>query len=200
MAGLLRALLSVAHLLSLSLWGGGAVFFSFLITPRIFSFLRHEAAFGPPAGWLGTDEQAARRLAGDVVGAVFPGYFAAQIILGCLAVATAVLLAWHAGRLGRIRGHALLAALVIVCVHRFSLYPRTLQVRRTYYEALADGNRPLAMEHWGHFQTMHGISQAINLLTIVLLLLSVVLTGIALERRGRSQATSAQGTAPEPSD
>src|SRR3990172_1093532 len=104
----------ILHVVSLGMWGGGAFFFSFLTTPRIFDFLRDRLPDDPLPGVTGITTEVGRRLAGDVVGQIFPVYFAWQIGLGAVAVATGIILARSGSPLAKIRLALAAAALALV--------------------------------------------------------------------------------------
>lgn len=68
-------LLKFAHLLSVSLWVGMVVFFTVLATPALFKYLPREVA-------------------GDVVGVLFPRYWAAGYALAFLSLSTLLALSY----------------------------------------------------------------------------------------------------------
>jgi glycerol-3-phosphate acyltransferase PlsY len=81
----------VLHLLALSIWFGGGVFFTVIAAPTLFGTF--EGLAGRPPEWLPlpadlTKEQGTR-LAGAAVGPMFPRYFALQGMSGVVALATA---------------------------------------------------------------------------------------------------------------
>jgi hypothetical protein len=172
--------LRTVHLLALALWGGGAAFFSYLTTPRIFGYLRDHLPANPPPDLLGLTDEMGRRLAGDTVGAIFPTYFASQIIAGVLAVATGFVLARVGRRLEKLRCGLAIAALAIVTLHAATVYPRSVLVLDAHYAAQAAGDEPKAVELRKTFGMWHGISQSLNLVTICLVVAALVLAGIAL--------------------
>jgi hypothetical protein len=165
---------------SLALWGGATLFFSFFTAPRIFGHLRDQLPANPPAGVQGITPKIGRRLAGDVVGSIFPVYFGWQVVVGVLAAASGLMLASSRGRLERIRCGLAAAALAIVIVHVATVYPRSVQVLERSYHAQATGDSAQAEQLRETFGMWHGISQALNLLTIVLVLAAVVCAGLAL--------------------
>jgi hypothetical protein len=171
---------NVVHLLSLALWAGGALFFSYLTTPRIFAYLRDQLPADPPPGLQGLTDEMGRRLAGNTVGAIFPTYFVSQIIAGVLAVASGFVLAKAGQRLEKIRWGLAIAALAIVSLHAATVYPRSVRVLDAHYAAQAAGDEPKAISLRKTFGMWHGISQMLNLVTICLVVAAVALAVIAL--------------------
>ena len=178
--------LRTVHLLALALWGGGAAFFSFLTTPRIFGFLRDSLPAAPPPGVEGITADVGRRLAGDTVGAIFPTYFAAQIIAGLLAVASGWLLARAGSRVAKVRFLLAAAALVFVTVHAFTVYPRSTRVLNEHYRAADAGDEPRAAELRQTFGILHSVSQTINLATILLVVSALGLAGLSCTSRSEA--------------
>lgn len=174
------ALQKVIHLLALAFWGGGAAFFSFVTTPRIFGYLRDQLPANSPAGLQGVNTEMGRRLAGETVGAIFPNYFACQILLGVLAVASGFLLAKIGQRLEKVRCGLALAALAIVTVHASTVYPHSVRVLDAHYASQAAGDEPKAAELRRTFGMWHGVSQLLNLTTIILVVTALVFTGLTL--------------------
>jgi hypothetical protein len=176
----LSALLRIAYLVSLSLWAGGSVFFSFLTTPKIFGYVRDRLPMHPPPGLGPVSADVARRLAGEVVGALFPHYFGLQVIAGVLAATSAVALAWHAARLEKLRAAFTVAALVLVAVHAAAVYPPSVRVLRESYQAREAGDTDGAERLYRRFGMWHGISQLLNLATILLVTAAVVAAALGL--------------------
>jgi acyl-phosphate glycerol 3-phosphate acyltransferase len=114
------------HVLVLGLWFGGAAFFNFGTAPAIFASFQDVVANSPsdrtagkriiPADAPDDDKKAlANALAGSAVGPVFPKYFGMQLVCGVIALVTA-LSWWKLGRVHRVRGIIIVAALVSVAV------------------------------------------------------------------------------------
>src|SRR5262245_3590743 len=86
----------VVHLLSLGMWFGGGIIFSFLVATQLFAKL--EALGATPSGerpeWLALpatfDKSAGTRLAGETISPMFNRYFAVQGACGILALITAL--------------------------------------------------------------------------------------------------------------
>jgi acyl-phosphate glycerol 3-phosphate acyltransferase len=118
--------LRAVHLVALGVWFGGARFFNFLTAPAIFASFKEVVANSPsdrtanvrivPPGTSDNDKDAlANALAGSAVGPVFPRYFGMQIVCGVIALVTA-LQWWKLGRVHRVRGIIVAAALASVAI------------------------------------------------------------------------------------
>lgn len=169
-----RRVFGVIQVVSLGLWCGGAVFFSFVAAPLIFGFLRDKLPANPPPGLLGLTTEVGRRLAGSTVGGIFPAYFLIQIVLGALAAMASAMLARDAPRGGMFCYFIVLAALVLVTLHKYTVYPQSVRVLAEHYAAKESGDEAKAVELWRTFGAWHGASQALNLTTIVLVFAALV--------------------------
>ena len=170
------------HVVSLALWSGGAVFFTFLAAPRIFGYLHHELPSHPLPGLHGVDADVGLRLAGNTVGTIFPVYFVSQVVLGVLAVASGVVLARSGRRLDKIRCACVAVALAVVAVHSLTVYPHSAGVLAQHYQAKDGGDEPKAAELRRTFGIWHSVSQGINLVTIVLVVVSLGLAAVSVRR------------------
>ena len=179
-------LCKLVHLVSLALWGGGASFFSYLTTPKIFSHLRDQLPLSPLPGVQGLTAEVGRRLAGDVVGTIFPIYFTFQAITGVLAVAAGVLLARHGQRLDKIRCGLVAVALGLVLFHVATVYPRSVRILDESYQAQDGGDSRNAEELRKTFGMWHGVSQLLNFMTIALVIAALVLASLTLRDPSRS--------------
>jgi hypothetical protein len=168
------AIVKLVRLLSLALWGGGTVFFSFVAAPRIFGYLRDELPATPPPGLDGLTHEIGRRLAGETVGAIFPAYFASQIIVGSLAVGSGVMLGWLGDRLARFRSVLPALALALVVSHALTVYPRSVRVLDAHYRAQDRGDEREAIALRSQFGMWHGISQTLNLFVILFVFASLI--------------------------
>ncbi len=140
---------------------------------------RHAPAFRSIVEQIRAEILQGRRLAGETVGAIFPTYFATQIIAGVLAVATGIILAKAGRRLEKVRFGLAIAALAIASLHAATVYPRSVRVLDAHYAALAAGDEPKAVELRRTFGMLHGISQTLNLVTICLVIAALLLIDIA---------------------
>lgn len=164
----LDGLLRVVNQLSLALWCGGTVFFSFVAAPRIFSFLRDRLPAEPLPGVSGVTSEVGRRLAGATVATIFPLYFAGQIVLGLLVFGTGLLLAQHGEPRAKLRNILIGLALAIVSVHAVTVYPKSSALRSAHYRSLDAGAVDDAAQLNRQFAIWHGVSQVLNL-TVTLL-------------------------------
>src|SRR5439155_18194114 len=114
----------MVHVLSLALWFGSAVFFTFVVALSIFNSL--ESLGDRPAeqrpDWLplsaNFDRSAGTRLAGETIAPIFPRYFAIQTVSGLLAFGSAVaFMRWEpARRIHKIRFWLIALALLILAL------------------------------------------------------------------------------------
>lgn len=168
----------VIHTVCLGLWAGGAVTFSFLAAPRIFSYLHGELPTNPPAGVSGISDEVGRELAGNVVARIFPWYFASQIACGVFATGAGIALARRGGRLDRVRAALVAAALLIVAAHAATVYPKSVVVLKEHYAARDRGDANAAQSLRASFGMWHGISQTLNVTTIALVVVALGLAGV----------------------
>lgn len=170
----------IVSLICLALWAGGTFFFSFLTTPKIFSMLRDRLPANPPAGLNGLTAETGRRLAGDLVGSLFPNYFGFQIVVGLCAVAAGTVLAWNGHRLERVRCAFTAIAFAVVALHATTVYPRSVSVLCETYQARDAGDNATADRLYQRFGMWHGISQVLNIATIVTVLAALVTAALSL--------------------
>lgn len=130
------------HLLSLGVWVGTVLFFSFGVAPAVFG------AF--PA------EQRAE--AGRVIGVLFPRYYVTNVVCGVLFAASAFLLArlgdsWSPWVASGVVGAAMLA----VCLYAaFVLQPRAHALRPQIHQA------DVSVEVKAEFDRIHRLSVQLN--------------------------------------
>ncbi|GEM_PF-2749293 len=173
---------------ALGLWAGGAIFFSFLTTPRIFHVLRDQLPHNPPPGVAGLTPEVGLRLAGDTVGAVFPSYFAAQIAVGAMAVGAGLLAGRH-GRWSRSVLALSIVALAIVTLHGLTVYPHSTRILDEHYQAADAGDAARAASLRKTFGMWHGVSQMLNLVAILTVVVALVLAALPADDRAASAAT-----------
>ena len=144
-------LIKYIHLLTLIVWFGGMIFFSFIAAPSIFSILPKETA-------------------GDVVGDIFPKYFLIGYISSLLLLGT---LLW----LGRGQLKTVIAPLSIIAVMTCITFYSGLivgtkarsikqQIRQTSEETKKEDLRKA-------FKKVHGVSMMLNVSVIILSLIYV---------------------------
>ena len=140
------------YLLALGLWIGEIAFFSFVVAPAIFRVL----------GAAG---------AGDVVGAIFPSYYALGIAAAALAVVSGAVLSYRAGSTGLWTAALLVLALGLGATlwAGIGVYPAARRLR-----AAANGPvsaSPVAAE----FDRLHHRAVALNAASLL-----AALTGLGL--------------------
>lgn len=151
------------YLLALATWTGGSLYFSFLATPAIFG--RFE-----------------RPVAGDVVGALFPGYYRLALVSG-VALAAAAAARLVAGRPAAALALVLaVAVLVANAVGALVLQPRIhdLRLQLRAAGAGAGGADVPAPELQQLFGRLHGLSMALNLVSF----LAAVAAWVTVAARG----------------
>lgn len=174
----LRMTARLLHLLALSLWFGGGVFFTFVAAPMLFRTF--ERLGENPPDWLpippdpprvqgNTPEPVARgtRLAGAAVGPVFPVYYALQGVCGVVALATAW--GWmrtYSGFVNRLRFSVIALAFVMVLVG-WPLVGKVESLRPARY-----AGDPVAVEA---FRKWHLVSLALDCAALALVGLATAL-------------------------
>ena len=155
MIGLVRFL----YLLALALWVGEIVCFSFVVAPAVFGVL------GPAR-------------AGDVVGAIFPRYYALGTAAGAVALACALVLARRAPATGPWAGAVLALALGLAATLWAGrvVHPRAQRLR----DALqARGEAPAGDQA---FRRAHRTAVALNGVTLLAGLVGLGLSAGALRQ------------------
>ena len=147
-----------AYLLALGLWIGQVVFFSFVVAPTVF-------------GLLG----AAR--AGDVVGAIFPRYYALGVGAAATAVACAAVLARHAAAPGWWRAATVALALGLAATAWAGAvaHPRAQRLRA----AQAAGQAPADSDA---FRAAHRLAVVLNGAALLAALAGLGLSAAALRQ------------------
>jgi Domain of unknown function (DUF4149) len=128
--------------LILALWAGGITLFTFVVTPVIFKSYGKDAA-------------------GDIVGKLFPGYFAYNLILSVLAVilfflvvADRSLFSW------RLSAFFLSIALIINLFVLLKLHPATVKAKQ---EISSFDREPSESPAHRKFRKLHAVSAGLNL-------------------------------------
>lgn len=156
----MRSFFPVLYTLCLSLWIGGMVLFTFIVTPAIFrSYDRDQA--------------------GQIVGTLFDGYFLYLLVLSGLALVLFFLL--HADRTTmayRLSLSLIAAALLANTYVTFKLHPAIVQVKQ---QVASFEREPPGSAARKAFDRLHGISAALNLF--------VMLDGVALLVLSRNLAS-----------
>jgi hypothetical protein len=182
-------LFRVVHVLSLGLWFGMSVFFTFVVAPTLFATFDAEAAKPKEerALWLPlppeydrdleTRKEQGSRVAGAAVSPIFRPYFLLQLVCGALALATA--LPWtKVGTVHRVRtavlGLALAGALAgwwldgIVAELRVTRNQTSETALRK--PTLVSEEVQAAADARAEFRTWHSYSLMVNFVTISLVM------------------------------
>ncbi|VAX22673.1 hypothetical protein MNBD_NITROSPINAE02-1888 [hydrothermal vent metagenome] len=137
------------HLLSMTVWIGSMVFFSFVVAPAVFKNFE-------------------RQMAGDIVGLVFPKYFMLGMICAVIALVTLFMLGSKVGFVPHIKVGLILLCLMggLVASQGFVLGPKARQVKADI-RALADddANKQQLRKKFGK---LHGASVVINVVILFL--------------------------------
>ena len=148
---MVMTIVKFVHLMSLVVWVGGIIFFSFLGAPSIFKILDRE-------------------LAGDVVGDIFPKYWMMGYICSPIALGTLIFLAKTSATSAGIRIILLSVMLVAMFYSGFGIGAKAKKIK-TEMRATEDVAQKELMRK--HFGKIHGISMMVNL-TILLLGIAVI--------------------------
>lgn len=150
----------IVHVLALSLWFGGGMFFSFVAAPSLFATFDSHTA-------------------GQAVGPMFPLYFAIQGACGLLALATAA--AW--ARIGKLHAwrFAIVTAAVGLVLAGWPLVGKVAELRaaRESADAVVAATAREAFGMW------HGISLMLNMATLALVGAAVALMAVLPDRGPR---------------
>jgi len=128
--------------LILTLWVGGIVLFTFIVTPVIFkSYPRDQA--------------------GEIVGRLFPGYFLYNLVLAALVLVLFFIVANDQSKLAyRISLVCVVTALLINLFIVFKLHPDTVRVKQQVSSFESESPDSPARKQ---FRRLHGISAVLNL-------------------------------------
>ena len=150
------ATIKYIHLLSLAIWIGSIVFFSFIGAPTIFKTLD-------------------RQTAGDVVGAIFPKYFMLGQICSVTSLITLTLIGVSSGFHQTIKV-ALVILLVMGGISVYSGMVNGPQAREVKESIRTETDETRKAELKKKFGKLHGISMALNITTLVLALSLIFFT------------------------
>lgn len=140
--------LKYIHLLSIVIWLGGMVFFSYVAAPAAFKVLERQAA-------------------GDFVGVVFPKYFFMGYVASVVLLITLYLIGKN--NLAAIRAPLVIMALLtgLAFVHGMVIGPKARSIKAEY-KSLAEGPEKAALKK--SFGKIHGVSAVVNMLIVLLCL------------------------------
>ena len=136
------------HLLSLVVWIGSIVFFSFIGAPTIFKTLD-------------------RQTAGDVVGAIFPKYFTLWQVCSVLAAITVAYIGLKEG-FGVYLKTGLALLVLMGAITAYSSMVNAPAAREVKAEIRAEADESAKAELKKKFAKLHGVSMVLNLMTLVL--------------------------------
>ncbi len=146
------SVLHFAHLLSVTIWIGSIIFFSFIAAPAIFKMLPRETA-------------------GDVVAKIFPQYYK----LGCFCGIVALLTLWSfsTGSMHDIWRLSTLGLMTLLSL--FSAIRVGPKVRQLKADLRAAAEGPDREEQQQRFSRLHGFSMILNM---IVLLVGLIFLGI----------------------
>ena len=140
--------LQFIHLLSLAVWIGSIVFFSFVAAPAIFKTLPRETA-------------------GDVVGRIFPQYYKLGYVCGIFALGTLPLISSGAME----RAICLVLMTVVTFYSAFMMGPKIRRLKNELRETTENIEQKKRQ-----FSKLHGISMGLNMLVLATGLILLFLT------------------------
>lgn len=130
--------LNILYRLSVTLWVGGATLFTFVLTPTIFSNFDRDTA-------------------GQIVGALFPGYFKVGLTCGVLALGCLLLLR---GKYWLSSCVILAVMLLITSIQAFVIEPKSAALKKEIPSFITTPpEHPLRQQ----FKKLHGMSAVGNL-------------------------------------
>jgi len=137
---------SILYNFILSLWVGGIVIFTFLVTPVIFQ------SFG-------------RDAAGEIVGKLFPYYFPYNLSLSLAALVIFLLFFGVRGKIqNKITIILLTIAILINLFVFFKLHPDTVSIKQQIQTFETQSEESSIR---GQFRKLHGISALLNILLLI---------------------------------
>ncbi len=167
---MLLTILKIVHILSLSLWSGAMVFFSFFVAlPTIASMQRFAQK---PGNWLNLSTEAqGTRLAGEFLDLVFTRYFPFQCVCGSIALVTSFWWWNTPGWLAKVRVLVIALALGGAAVNYFVLAPRVHDLRVDRYSSDA----AVAEKANAAFGPAHTASLLVDMATLLCVLIAIAL-------------------------
>ncbi|VAX23058.1 hypothetical protein MNBD_NITROSPINAE04-787 [hydrothermal vent metagenome] len=136
------------HLLTLVIWVGSIVFFSFIGAPAIFKNFD-------------------KKTAGDIVGVIFPKYFMLGQVCSVLALITLVVIGMKTGFQSSVKvGLALL--LIMAGVVAYSSMVNAPKAHEVKYQIRSEQDETKKAELRKQFGKLHGVSMILNLTTLIL--------------------------------
>ncbi|HMP15705.1 MAG TPA: DUF4149 domain-containing protein [Gemmatales bacterium] len=164
-------LLKVILVISLGLWSGAVMFFSFFVALPVISEMKKLAQTS--GNWLNLrTEQEGTRLAGEFLNVVFARYFPFQCICGLLALFCALWWWSLPGWIHKVRVLLIALALTGAICNLTILAPRVHELRTQRY----DTDLQKATEAQKAFGTMHTISLLVDMSGLLAALGALALT------------------------
>jgi putative copper export protein len=163
-----QQLVQMTHLLALGLWAGAMVFFSFFTALPILS--DWPSRLQQPGHWLQISEaRQATRAAGEVLDILFQRYFPFQVVCGLIAVITGAGSFMNADWLSKVRGVALVTALILASLNWLYLAPAVHQARLERYSS----DPQVAQAGEAKFGPAHSRSLQADLVVLTLVLFAL---------------------------
>lgn len=149
---------TILYHLAITCWTGGAILFTFILTPTLF-------------------KSYSRDMAGGIVGVLFPGYFQWGLFCGLTALLCLLLVR---GRQTIFPGILLVVMLTLTAAQNFIIEPRAAELKKQIPSFdTTPPDHPLRLQ----FRKLHGISAAANLAVIGGGLILVILASPPPPRR-----------------
>jgi acyl-phosphate glycerol 3-phosphate acyltransferase len=184
------------HVLAVGLWFGSTVFF-LIATLVVFQTFESLGTSADRPSWIPVprdfDKETGTRLAGVAVAPLFDWYFPLQIICGLLAALTGLTFsqAEPDRRVHRLRNGVLLLAMAAVVIGwPIADYVGELRLERYSLD------ETLAQAAKAAFGAWHGISLLLNMITIVLVTLTMALAAQLPQSGATKESTPADGITP----
>jgi uncharacterized membrane protein len=136
------------HLLSLATWLGSVIFFSFVAAPSIFKNFE-------------------RKMAGDIVGAIFPKYFFVNEICIIVAIITLAILGIKTDMTAAVKTGLILLGIALAFAS-YSGFANGPKARAVKAEIRAEKDESKIATLKKTFGKLHGISMAINVLNLLI--------------------------------
>jgi uncharacterized membrane protein len=147
-------ILKFIHLLSIVIWIGALVFFSFLAAPSIFKVLPRETA-------------------GEVVGHIFPKYWITGYMASILALATLVIISFQQKGLPTAR-IGILVVMTLVTFYSGLVVGSKARAIKAEIKGTEEPSKKTELRE--KFKKVHAVSSVLNLVVIILGLVLVFLT------------------------
>jgi uncharacterized membrane protein len=138
--------LKYIHLLTIVIWIGSIIFFSFIGAPTVFKTFD-------------------RTMAGDVVGAIFPKYYTLGLACSLMALSTLVLISLKTNFTFHAKA-GIAAILIMGAATIYSTYVVWPKAHELKYQIRAESDEGKIVELKKKFVKYHGISMILNIATL----------------------------------